>query len=130
MAPIRSPTSLTSHRISPPEKRSDETQSIIRRPLIPLARATGTAGPQSACTQPAEGVLQLPVGEGRNTRLALRMPPMFGVETPPGDNHVGQIYEVTGPGFLAYQDMTGRIANATGTKLKLVDPRLRRAARG
>jgi uncharacterized protein YbjT (DUF2867 family) len=70
----------------------------------------------------AEGVVRLPVGEGRDTPTDPADVADVGVEALLGDDHAGQIYEVTGPEFLSYPDMVDRIAKATGTELKLVDP--------
>lgn len=70
----------------------------------------------------AEGVLRLPVGEGRDTPTDPADVADVAVEILLGDDHAGQVYEVTGPESLTYREMTDRIATATGTELKLVDP--------
>jgi uncharacterized protein YbjT (DUF2867 family) len=70
----------------------------------------------------AAGVLRLPVGEGRDTPTDPGDVADAGVEALLGHGHAGQVYEVTGPEFLTYREMTDRIAKATGTNLSLVDP--------
>jgi (4-alkanoyl-5-oxo-2,5-dihydrofuran-3-yl)methyl phosphate reductase len=70
----------------------------------------------------AAGVLRLPVGEGRDTPTDPGDVADAGVEALLGHGHAGQVYEVTGPEFLTYREMTDRIAKATGTNLTLVDP--------
>ena len=69
----------------------------------------------------AQGIVPLPVGEGRETPTHPADIADAGVETLLGDGHAGQIYEITGSEFLSYGDMTERIASATGRPLKLVD---------
>jgi uncharacterized protein YbjT (DUF2867 family) len=78
----------------------------------------------------AEGVLRLPVGEGRDTPTDPADVADVGVETLLGDNHAGQVYEVTGPEFLDYQDIPDRIAKGTGTKLRPVAPTAEETYRG
>jgi uncharacterized protein YbjT (DUF2867 family) len=70
----------------------------------------------------AEGDIRLPVGEGRDAPTDPADVADVVVEVLLGDGHAGQIYEITGPEFLTYQDMVGRIAKATGRRLTLVDP--------
>lgn len=78
----------------------------------------------------AQRVLRLPVGEGADTPTDPADVADVGVEALLGDEHAGRIYEITGPEFLTYRDMTERIARATGTALKLVDPPAEEVFRG
>jgi uncharacterized protein YbjT (DUF2867 family) len=78
----------------------------------------------------AEAVLRLPVGEGRDTPTDPADIADVAVETLLGDDHAGQVYEVTGPQAMTYREMTEVLAEATGTRLKLVDAPAEEVYRG
>jgi uncharacterized protein YbjT (DUF2867 family) len=69
----------------------------------------------------SQGIVPLPVGDGRDTPTDPADIAAVGCETLIGSNHEGKIYEITGPEFLTFHDMTARIASAIDQPLEMVD---------
>jgi uncharacterized protein YbjT (DUF2867 family) len=69
----------------------------------------------------SQGIVPLPVGDGRDTPTDPADIAAVGCETLLGSNHEGKIYEITGPEFLTFHAMTARIASAIDQPLEMVD---------
>lgn len=67
------------------------------------------------------GVVALPVGDGKDTPTDPRDIAAVAVLALTGPGHENKIYEITGPDFVSYADMVEKIAMATGLPVKLVD---------
>ncbi|WP_339928517.1 SDR family oxidoreductase [uncultured Brevundimonas sp.] len=67
------------------------------------------------------GVVALPVGDGKDTPTDPRDIAAVAVLALTRPGHENKIYEITGPDFVSYADMVEKIAMATGLPVKLVD---------
>lgn len=64
------------------------------------------------------GVLRLPVGDGREPFIDTADIAAVAAAALTGDGHAGQVYELSGPECVTFDDAVGRLAQATGRDLR------------
>lgn len=69
----------------------------------------------------AQGIVALPVGDGRDTPTDPRDIAAVAVLALTKAGHASKIYEITGPDYVSYAEMVRKIAVATGVPVSLVD---------
>jgi uncharacterized protein YbjT (DUF2867 family) len=69
----------------------------------------------------AQGIVALPVGDGRDTPTDPRDIAAVAVLALTKPGHASKIYEITGPAYVSYAEMVRKIAVATGVPVSLVD---------
>jgi len=66
----------------------------------------------------SDGVLRLPVGDGREPFIDTADIAAVAVAALTGDGHEGATYELSGPELLTFDEAIGRLARATGRNLR------------